>query len=383
MKNIVILGASGSIGLQTLDVIGRHPDRFRCVGLSVKSRVDAIAEFLNSSSGLVVCVEKSQDAIRHSASFPQHRFVWGDDGMIEVATLKEADTVVNALVGFVGCKPTLAAIEAKKDIALANKETLVAAGKIVMAAVKRNGVSLMPVDSEHSAIAQCLSTHDSNIKRLILTASGGSFRDKKRADLNGVTLSDALNHPNWSMGAKITIDSATMMNKGLEVIEARWLFDVPFDQIDVIMHRQSIVHSMVEFDDRAVIAQLGTADMRIPIQYALSFPNRYELDLPSLDLIKVQSLTFEPVDFQRFPLLECAYLAGKREDGSAAALNGANEEAVGAFLRGKISFIDIDTLVVDAFNSMSYNDLNTLEDAIAADQMGREWIKKKISGGNV
>ena len=303
--------------------------------------------------------------------------------MIEVATLKEAETVVNALVGFVGCKPTLAAIEAKKDIALANKETLVAAGKIVMAAIKRNGVSLMPIDSEHSAIAQCLSTHNKSIKRLILTASGGSFRDRKRTELKEVSLSDALNHPNWSMGAKITIDSATMMNKGLEVIEARWLFDMPFDQIDVIMHRQSIVHSMVEFEDRAVIAQLGTADMRIPIQYALSYPDRLKLDLPSLDLVKAHSLTFEPVDFERFPLLKCAYLAGKREDNSAAALNGANEEAVGAFLRGKIAFIDIDTLVAEAFESMNYSELNTLEDAIAADQMGRAWIKKKISGGNV
>ena len=383
MKNIVILGASGSIGLQTLDVITRHPDKFRCVGLSVKSRVDAISDFLNSNSGLVVCVEKSSDAKNYSIAFPQHRFVWGEDGLIEVATLKEADTVVNALVGFVGCKPTLAAIEAKKDIALANKETLVAAGKIVMAAVKRNGVSLMPIDSEHSAIAQCLSTHNKSIKRLILTASGGSFRDKKRSELNGVTLSDALNHPNWSMGAKITIDSATMMNKGLEVIEARWLFDMPFDQIDVIMHRQSIVHSMVEFEDRAVIAQLGTADMRIPIQYALSYPNRLALDLPSLDLVKAQSLTFELVDFERFPLLKCAYLAGKREDNRAAALNGANEEAVGAFLKGEISFIEIDMLVEEAFESMSYSELNTLEDAIAADQMGRAWIKKKILGGNV
>jgi 1-deoxy-D-xylulose-5-phosphate reductoisomerase len=383
MKNIVILGASGSIGLQTLDVIGRHPDLFRCVGLSVKSRIDAVAEFLNSNSGLVVCVEKSGDADYYSTVFPQHRFVWGDDGLIEVATLKAADTVVNALVGFVGCKPTLAAIEAKKDIALANKETLVAAGKIVMAAVKRNGVSLMPIDSEHSAIAQCLSTHNKSIKRLLLTASGGSFRDRKRTELKEVSLSDALNHPNWSMGAKITIDSATMMNKGLEVIEAHWLFDMPFDQIDVIMHRQSIVHSMVEFEDRAVIAQLGTPDMRIPIQYALSYPNRLELDLPSLDLVKAQSLTFEAVDYQRFPLLKCAYLAGKREDSSAAALNGANEEAVGAFLKGKIAFIDIDTLVAEAFESMSYSELLTLEDAIAADQMGRSWIKKKISGGNV
>ncbi|MDP2813015.1 MAG: 1-deoxy-D-xylulose-5-phosphate reductoisomerase, partial [Erysipelotrichaceae bacterium] len=211
----------------------------------------------------------------------------------------------------------------------------------------------------------------------------GSFRDKKRSELNGVTLSDALNHPNWSMGAKITIDSATMMNKGLEVIEARWLFDMPFDQIDVIMHRQSIVHSMVEFEDRAVIAQLGTPDMRIPIQYALSHPNRLALDLPSLDLVKAQSLTFEPVDFERFPLLKCAYLAGKREDNRAAALNGANEEAVSAFLRGKIAFVDIDTFVAEAFESMSYSELNTLEDAIAADQMGRAWIKKKILGGNV
>jgi 1-deoxy-D-xylulose-5-phosphate reductoisomerase len=383
MKNIVILGASGSIGLQTLDVIQRHPEKFRCIGLSVKSRIDMISDVLTKNFGWVVCVEKSDDAQKYSIEFPQHRFVWGEDGLIEVACLEEADTVVNALVGFVGCRPTLAAIEAKKNIALANKETLVAAGKIVMDAIRRNGVSLMPIDSEHSAIAQCLSTHDENINRLILTASGGSFRDKNRLELNHVTLSDALKHPNWTMGAKITIDSATMMNKGLEVIEAHWLFGVPIEKIDVIMHRQSIVHSMVEFDDRAVIAQLGTPDMRIPIQYALSYPQRLKLEIPSLDLAKAHSLTFESVDFDRFPLLRCAYLAGKREDNSAAALNGANEEAVAAFLAGNIRFIDIDTFVVEAFECMTYGQLDSLDDAIAADQMGREWIKNKISGGNV
>jgi 1-deoxy-D-xylulose-5-phosphate reductoisomerase len=383
MKNIVILGASGSIGLQTLEVIYRHPDEFRCVGLSVKSRIETVSDYLDKTSDWVVCVEKSELAQKCSIIYPQHRFVWGDQGLIDLSCLKEADTIVNALVGFVGCKPTLAAIEAKKNIALANKETLVAAGKIVMAALKRHGVSLMPIDSEHSAIAQCLSTHDKNIRRLILTASGGSFRDKSRSQLENVTIADALNHPNWSMGAKITIDSATMMNKGLEVIEARWLFGVNMDQIDVIMHTQSIIHSMVEFEDRAVIAQLGTPDMRIPIQYALSYPSRLPLDLPSLDLIKARTLNFDTVDFNRFPLLRCAYLAGKWENNSAAALNGANEEAVAAFLEGKIRFIEIDTLVVEAFESMTYGKLDSLDDAIAADQMGRTWIKKKISGGNV
>jgi 1-deoxy-D-xylulose-5-phosphate reductoisomerase len=383
MKNIVILGASGSIGLQTLDVISMHPEQFRCVGISVKTRIDAVSNILNEHSGWVVCVESYEDSLKYSNIYPQHRFVWGEDGLIELVRINEADTVVNALVGFVGCKPTLAAIEAKKNVALANKETLVAAGKIVMEAVKRNQVTLMPIDSEHSAIAQCLSTHDKNIKRLVLTASGGSFRDKSRYDLENVSLIDALHHPNWSMGAKITIDSATMMNKGLEVIEAHWLFGVSYDQIDVIMHRQSIVHSMVEYTDRAVIAQLGTPDMRIPIQYALSYPDRLTLPVESLDLIKARSLTFEPVDFDRFPLLRCAYQAGRRADNSAAALNGANEEAVKAFLDGHIRFVDIDRTVVEAFESMEYNELNSLEDAIAADRLGREWIKRKISGGNV
>lgn len=383
MKNIVILGASGSIGLQTLDVISRHPDMFHCVGLSVKSRIDAVAHVLRLHSGLLICVEKAEDAVKFSYEFPQHQFVWGEDGLIQLACHEEADTVVNALVGFIGCKPTLAAIEAKKNIALANKETLVSAGKIVMEAVKRNNVSLMPIDSEHSAIAQCLSAHDKNIRRLILTASGGSFRDKSRSELMDVCLADALNHPNWSMGAKITIDSATMMNKGLEVIEAHWLFQMPYDQIEVIMHRQSIVHSMVEFEDRAIIAQLGTPDMRIPIQYALSYPDRLPIELESLDLTKSGNLTFESVDLNRFPLLHCAYLAGKREDNSAAALNGANEAAVAAFLAGEIRFVDIDTLVNEAFDTMTYSELNTLEDAIAADRMGRDWIKNKISGGNV
>jgi len=383
MKNIVILGASGSIGLQTLDVISMHPEQFRCVGISVKTRIDAVSNILNEHSGWVVCVESYEDSLKYSNIYLQHRFVWGEDGLIELVRINEADTVVNALVGFVGCKPTLAAIEAKKNVALANKETLVAAGKIVMEAVKRNQVTLMPIDSEHSAIAQCLSTHDKNIKRLVLTASGGSFRDKSRYELENVSLIDALHHPNWSMGAKITIDSATMMNKGLEVIEAHWLFGVSYDQIDVIMHRQSIVHSMVEYTDRAVIAQLGTPDMRIPIQYALSYPDRLTLPVESLDLIKARSLTFEPVDFDRFPLLRCAYQAGRRADNSAAALNGANEEAVKAFLDGHIRFVDIDRTVVEAFESMEYNELNSLEDAIAADRLGREWIKRKISGGNV
>lgn len=383
MKKIVILGASGSIGLQTLDVISRHPDEFCCIGLSVRTRISLVADFLRSQKGLLVCVESEDDAIKYSAEFVQHRFVWGEDGLIQLATLNDADTVVNALVGFVGCKPTLAAIEAKKNIALANKETLVSAGKIVMEAVKRNGVSMIPIDSEHSAVTQCISTYSKNIRRLILTASGGSFRDKGRSELNNVSLADALNHPNWSMGDKITIDSATMMNKGLEVIEAHWLFQVPYDQIDIIIHRQSIVHSMVEFEDRVVMAQLGTLDMRIPIQFALSYPNRLNIELESLDLIKAHSLTFEEVDFERYPLLRCAYQAGKRGDNSAAALNGANEAAVAAFLAKEIRFADIDTFVVEAFDSMVYNELNTLEDAVAADKMGRDWMKNKISGGNV
>jgi 1-deoxy-D-xylulose-5-phosphate reductoisomerase len=383
MKNIVILGASGSIGLQTLDVIERQPEHFRCVGLSVKSRIDRISGFLEKNENCLICVERQELADAYALVYPQHRFIWGEEGLIELATLNDADTVVNALVGFVGCRPTLAAIDAKKNIALANKETLVAAGKIVMSAVKQNGVSLMPIDSEHSAIAQCLATHDKNIRRLILTASGGSFRDKSRAELLNVTLSDALKHPNWTMGAKITIDSATMMNKGLEVLEARWLFGVDVEKIDVVMHRQSIVHSMVEYEDRAIIAQLGTPDMRIPIQYALSYPNRLPLDLPSLDLIGARSLTFEALDFDRFPLLRCAYIAGDRDDNSAAALNGANEEAVAAFLAGEIRFIDIDTLVTEAFESLTYDPLNTLKDAINGDQKGRAWIRNRISGGFV
>ncbi len=383
MKNIVILGASGSIGQQTLDVIKRHPQMFRCIGLSLRNRLDLISGFLNETFGCFVCLENQKDAEAAAMLYPWHHFLWGDEGLIKLATLNDADTVVNALVGFVGCRPTLAAIEAKKNIALANKETLVAAGKIIMEAVERNKVSLIPIDSEHSAIAQCLATHDHQVRRLILTASGGSFRDRTRDQLVNVTLSDALQHPNWSMGAKITIDSATMMNKGLEVIEAHWLFGVPMEKIDVIMHRQSIIHSMVEYEDRAVMAQLGTPDMRIPIQYALSYPDRLPLDLPSLDLGKCHSLTFEPIDFNRFPLLRCAYQAGRSDNDSAAALNGANEEAVRAFLAGEIRFIDIDMLVVEAFESMTYGPNNSLSEAIAGDLKGRAWIRNRISGGRV
>jgi len=378
VKRIVLLGASGSIGTQTIQVCQQHPDQFEITAISVKSKVTPILSLLENKKKLLVCVEEKELALKLQEKYPWHHLVYGEDGLIQCAQYSNSDLVVNALVGFVGCKPTLAAIEAKKDIALANKETLVAAGSLVMAAAKQNQVQIIPIDSEHSAIFQCLQGQKSNISRIVLTASGGSFRDYTRAQLSNVTIKDALAHPNWSMGAKITIDSATMMNKGFELIEAFWLFGVDYDQIEVLIHRQSLIHSMVEFPDTAWLAQLGTPNMQVPIQYALSFPNRLKNESKPLDLNQLKELTFEKVDYLRFPLLKKAYEVGKQNNSAAAALNGANEVAVEAFLQGKIRFIDIDEWVIEAVDAIEHRPITKLEDVIWADQAGRFQITKRI-----
>ncbi len=347
LKKISLLGATGSVGLQTIDIIRNHRDEFQLMAVSAGRNIDSIRLIIQEFSPMVVSVMEQAACVSLRQEFPNIRFTFGMEGLMEVASFQQSDIVVNAVMGSVGLRPTLAAIAAGKDIALANKETLVTAGHIVIDAVKKYGVRLLPVDSEHSAIFQCLQgEREKNIERLIITASGGSFRNKTRAELQDVTVETALNHPNWSMGAKITIDSATMMNKGLEVIEAHWLYDMPYEKIDVLLHDESIIHSMIEFHDSSVMAQLGTPDMRIPIQFALSYPDRLPLTgAKKLNLAEAATLHFRAVDFDRFPCLKFAYDAGKIGGTYPTVLNAANEVAVQLFLDREIPFLTIETII--------------------------------------
>jgi 1-deoxy-D-xylulose-5-phosphate reductoisomerase len=352
LKIISLLGATGSVGIQTIDIIREHANEFQLAAFSVGKNIELARKLINEFKPLLVSVQDSSDCASLRAEFPNTKFTFGSEGLIEVAVFKKSDILVNAVLGSVGLHPTLQAIECGKVIAIANKETLVTAGHLVIEAAKRNNVPLLPVDSEHSAIFQALQGEmDKNIERLILTASGGSFRDQTRAELRDVTVEQALNHPNWSMGAKITIDSATMMNKGLEVIEAHWLFGVPFEKIDVLLHKESIIHSMVEFHDSSIIAQLGTPDMRVPIQYALTYPDRLPLRSANrLNLAEVGKLHFQEMDLKRFRCLDFAYHAGTKGGTMPTVLNAANEAAVAAFLKGKIRFLQIEDLIEQALN---------------------------------
>ncbi|MEH7094612.1 1-deoxy-D-xylulose-5-phosphate reductoisomerase [Neobacillus vireti] len=352
MKTISLLGATGSVGIQTIDIIREHCKEFQLAAFSVGRNIELARKLIIEFKPLLVSVQESSDCASLRAEFPNTKFTFGNEGLIEVAVFEKSDILVNAVLGSVGLHPTLQAIECGKVIAIANKETLVTAGHLVIEAAKRNNVPLLPVDSEHSAIFQALQGEmDKNIERLILTASGGSFRDRTRTELKDVTVEQALNHPNWSMGAKITIDSATMMNKGLEVIEAHWLFGVPFEKIDVLLHKESIIHSMVEFHDSSIIAQLGTPDMRVPIQYALTYPDRLPLRSANrLNLAEVGKLHFEEMDLKRFRCLDFAYHAGKKGGTMPTVLNAANEAAVAAFLKGKIRFLQIEDLIEQALN---------------------------------
>ncbi|NNU82614.1 1-deoxy-D-xylulose-5-phosphate reductoisomerase [Geobacillus sp. BMUD] len=382
MKYISILGASGSIGTQTLDVIRAHPDEFRLAAASVGKNIEAarrlIAEF---SPSLVAVADRDAYEVLYREYRGRTTIVYGEEGLIEAAVCPQADVVVTAVVGSVGLLPTLKAIEAGKAIALANKETLVVAGHLVMAAAKRRGVPLLPVDSEHSAIFQCLQGERiEQVDKLILTASGGSFRDKTRRELAHVTVEEALRHPNWSMGAKITIDSATMMNKGFEVIEAHWLFGLPYERIEVVLHRESIIHSLVQFRDTSVLAQLGTPDMRVPIQYALAYPER--LPLPSakpLDFISLGALHFAPIDFDRYRCLRLAYEAGKRGGSLPTVLNAANEEAVAAFLAGRIPFLAIEEWIERALERHRPVSDPQLEDIREIDADTRAYVRSLLS----
>jgi 1-deoxy-D-xylulose-5-phosphate reductoisomerase len=348
MKKISLLGATGSVGQQTLDVIASHPDQFSLAAMSFGKNVSSGLKIIHTYQPSLVAVGSKQiyDQIKNEVPSGV-KVVYGKEGLIEAAAYHQADVVLNAVVGSIGLEPTLVAIENGKTLAFANKETLVTGGHLVMTAAKEKGATILPIDSEHSAIFQCLKGENRRrISRLMITASGGSFRDKSREELKGVTIEEALNHPNWSMGAKITIDSATMMNKGLEVIEAHWLFGVPYDKIGVLLHRESIIHSMVEFADTSVIAQLGLPDMKVPIQYALSFPERLELNgTKRLNLWEMGTLHFEKMNTERFRCLTFAFEAGRIGGTMPTVLNAANEEAVRLFLDGRISFLEIEDKV--------------------------------------
>lgn len=341
MKAISILGSTGSIGTQSLEVIQKYPSKFKIIGLTANSNVSLLKKQIAKFKPKAVALmdEKSAKELQRVVKVKVYS---GLEGVIKVACLKETDTVINSVVGSIGVVPTMAAIKAKKNIALANKETLVTAGDIVMKTVKKYKVILMPIDSEHSAIFQCLNGENiKKVRRIIITASGGPFKNHTKKQIEKVQLKDALKHPTWSMGNKITIDSATLMNKGFEVIEAHHLYDIPYEKIDVVVHPQSIIHSLVEFEDRSVMAQLGNPNMKIPIQYALSYPERHPTDIKILNLAGIANLTFFKPNLELFPCLKYAFYAGKIGGTLPAVVNAANEIAVSYFLQNKIKFLDI------------------------------------------
>ncbi|MDU5261478.1 MAG: 1-deoxy-D-xylulose-5-phosphate reductoisomerase [Clostridium celatum] len=384
MKNISILGATGSIGTQTLDVIRNSEGKINLIGITANSSVDKIKEIIGEFEPKYVAMmdENSSKIIEEfcNKEYPNIQVFNGIDGLVKIATLEEIDTVVTSVVGMIGLKPTIAAIEAKKDIALANKETLVVAGELVMNKAKENNVKILPVDSEHSAIFQSLSGYaNKDINKILLTASGGPFRGKTIEDLKDVTVKEALKHPKWNMGQKISIDSATLMNKGLEVIEAHFLFDCEYDNIKVIVHPQSIIHSMVEYKDASVIAQLGSPDMRLPIQYALNYPERKGMIAKPVNFYELGALTFEKPDLETFKCLRFAYEAGKIGGLAPTILNGANEEAVDLLLKEKIKFLQIAEIIEECMSVFkeNYYDELTLDNIIELDKKVREYIRTK------
>lgn len=375
MKKIAILGSTGSIGTQTVDILPSIDAEV--VALTTNRRINLLEEQARALHPKMVCAmdENAAKELKIKLADTDITVLTGMDGLIACAAESGADIVVTAVVGMVGLLPTMAAIKAGKDIALANKETLVCAGGLVMSAAKQYGVRILPVDSEHSAIFQCVQAANGNpIDKILLTASGGPFFGKKIEEMRGMTREQALAHPNWSMGAKITIDSATMMNKGLELIEAMWLYDLPPEDIEIVVHRESIVHSAVEFADGAVIAQLGLPDMRLPIQLALTWPQRVPCKVPRMSLAEVAKLTFYAPDYEAFPALNLAKHAVSLKGDRGAVLNGANEAAVGLFLNGKIGFTDIAERVAYALDTIPYKKDITLDDVLAADKAAREIV---------
>lgn len=406
MKNILIMGSTGSIGTQALEIIRNNREKFRAVGLTCRSRVDDLIAQIREFSPEAVCVGNEADAARVKAGFPGVEVCYGDEGLLQIASM-DCDIVLNSLMGISGLAPTYEAISHGRDIALANKETLVTGGKLVTDLCREKGVRLLPVDSEHSAIFQCLEGNGGSscgrayreiegnngrpVRRILLTASGGPFRGRSYESMRGVTVEQALNHPKWKMGSKITIDSATMMNKGLEVIEARWLFDVPADRIDVHVHPQSIVHSMVEFMDGSVIAQMGLPDMKIPIGLAINYPDRLcllnEFDGSdenrandgSLDLFTTgSSLTFEKPDRRVFRCIDLAYDALKEGSSAPVVMNGANEELVAMFLAGRIGFLDIPETIDRVMQNFDYIEPTSVEEILATDADARRLTRDSI-----
>ena len=384
MKNIAVLGSTGSIGTSTLDIVKAFPDRYQVVALTAGNNLDLLRKQIDAFTPQIVSVVSEQDAqkLRLQLEGVDVEVCSGVEGMIRCATVSEVEIVVAAIVGAAGLMPTMAAIKAGKDVALANKETLVIAGSLIMAEVKRQKINLFPVDSEHSAIFQSLAGHRrEDVKRLLLTASGGPFWEYGLTQFAAITPADALAHPNWDMGRKISIDSATMMNKGLEVIEARWLFDFPAKMIDVHIHPESIVHSLVEYRDGALMAQLGVPDMKTPIAYALSWPERLPLTQPPLDLCRLGQLTFSTPDMERFPCLRLAYDALAVGGTVPAVMNAANEIAVDAFLNQRISFLEIPQVIETVMHQYKDEDLTSVEQALHADLWGRHKAQEFISGG--
>lgn len=373
MKRILLLGATGSIGKQTLDVIAQHPDEFSLVGICAGHKakeLKAIAEKFPSVE--VIGLSENEEGI----DFSEIPVFYGEDNMVQCIQNCDYDLLVNAVVGFRGLRPTLKSLQKGKDVALANKESLVAGGVLVKKMLKKTNTRLYPIDSEHSAIFQCLQAgKKEEVRRLIITASGGSFRNRSREELKDVSVKEALAHPNWNMGKRITIDSATMVNKGFEVMEAHYLFDLPYEKIDTVLHAQSLIHSMVEFNDNAILAQLGSADMRLPIQYALMYPNRPFLkeDHP-LDMTKTLTLDFKEMDYERYPMLKLAYQIGKKEGNLGACFNGADEKAVELFLAKKITFLQIEESIQKAVEAISYIEDPTLEDLERTDKEAREFV---------
>lgn len=379
MTNITILGSTGSIGTNTLEIVAAHPNRFRVVALSAGKNLELLQRQVKQFKPRIAVVASETDIprMKEMCTGLDCTILGGIEGLIAAGTAEETDTVVSAIVGAAGLVPTAAAIRAGKNIALANKETLVTAGHLFMDMINKYDVKLYPVDSEHSAIFQSIEGHRSqDIQRIILTASGGPFIHTSAEQLANVTVQDALNHPNWSMGQKITIDSATMMNKGLEVIEARWLFDTPPDKIDVNIHPQSIIHSMVEYIDGCVIAQLGTPDMKAPIAYALAYPERIETGVRQLDLTTFSGLTFFKPDMDKFPCLGLAYRAINSGESMPAVMNAANEIAVAEFLGGNIGFIQIPEVIKRTMDAHSPNDLRSIEEVLKADLWGRDTARE-------
>ncbi|MBE6977113.1 MAG: 1-deoxy-D-xylulose-5-phosphate reductoisomerase [Ruminococcaceae bacterium] len=379
IKNISVLGATGSIGRQTLDVV-RHMDGVGVVALTAGFNYEKMAELCREFHPqlAVMADEASMGQLAEELSDMDIRLSWGLEGLMEAATMEQADCVITAVVGMVGLRPTLAAIRAGKRIGLANKETLVCAGELVMAEARKYGAEIIPVDSEHSAIFQCLMgvRDPKEVKRIILTCSGGPFFGKQRQELFNVTKADVLRHPTWKMGPKITVDCATLMNKGLEVIEAMRLYDLPAERVDVVIHRQSIIHSMVEFVDGAVMAQMGVPDMRLPIQLALTYPHRTACPVEPLDLLTCGDLTFHQPDLDTFPCLALAIACAKKGGTACAAMNGANEEAVGLYLQDRIGFYDIYKLVQGAVDATAFVKAPSLEQILDADRIARQYVRE-------